>query len=389
MSQTMKEPMWLSQRLLDDIVFDILTWVPVKALIRFRCVSKSWYSSIANPIFITAHFNQAKSLSNNNHNGYLLYGSESSLCTAMFNSDRTLTQNSSFEIPFNDMNVIIVGYCNGLFCIRNNCDFYLWNPSIKKLKSISITRFSMPLPRYTLGLAYHSQNNDFKVLRITRYRTVHSPVAEVYTLSSDSWRRVEIPIELLNETRSNGCFSYIISSPCVFFHGALHYIVESIVETSDVKFILAFDVNDEIFREIMLPQNLLDGVDSFDHLTVFKGSLALFACGQALDEWEEKYQISVIWVMREYGVVESWTKISGPMIWVERFIGRFCGFTNNGELLIETVDDLLMSFDPESLYKNDFGIPNILCEDWVSDSTWIDYTSNFVESLLLLDGTNV
>ena len=102
------------------------------------------------------------------------------------------------------------------------------------------------------------------------------------------------------------------------------------METSDLKFILTFDVNDEIFREIMLPQNLLDGVDSFDHLTVFKGSLALFACGQALDEWEEKYQISVIWVMREYGVVESWTKISGPMIWVERFIGRFCGFTNNG-----------------------------------------------------------
>ena len=88
-------------------------------------------------------------------------------------------------------------------------------------------------------------------------------------------------------------------------------------------------------------------------------------------------------------MVESWTKISGPMIWVETFIGRFCGFTNNGELLIDTVDDLLISFDPESLYKNDLGIPNILCKDWISNSTWIAYTSNFVVSLLLLDGTNV
>ena len=88
-------------------------------------------------------------------------------------------------------------------------------------------------------------------------------------------------------------------------------------------------------------------------------------------------------------MVESWTKISGPMIWVERFIGRFCGLTNNSELLIDTVDDLLISFDLESLDKNDLGIPNTLCKDWISNSTWIDYTSNFVESLLLLDGTNV
>uniref|UniRef100_A0A2N9GJL4 F-box domain-containing protein n=2 Tax=Fagus sylvatica TaxID=28930 RepID=A0A2N9GJL4_FAGSY len=371
--------MMSSKRLPDEIVFDILTRVPVKSIIRFRCVSKSLNTTITNPIFITAHLNQAKSSSsNNNHNGYLLYVLESELCTAICNSDYTFTQISSFEMSFYTVDVLIDGYCNGIFCIRNNYEFYLWNPSIKKLKIISIARFSMPLPKYTLGLAYHSQNNDFKVLKIASYRPVHPPVAEVYTLSTDSWRRVEIPIESLNEPRPNGCFSYMISSPCLFFHGALH----AIVETSDVKFILAFDVNDEIFREIMLPQNLLDGVDSYHHLTVFKGSLALFASGEALDEWDEEYQISVIWVMREYGVIESWTKISGPVIWVESFFG--C--TNNGELLIATTDDLLISFDPESLNKNDFGIPNTLWVDRILDSTWMDYTTNFVESLVLLDG---
>jgi hypothetical protein len=43
---------------------------------------------------------------------------------------------------------------------------------------------------------------------------------------------------------------------------------------------------------------------------VFKGSLALFVCGEDLDGDRD---ICHIWVMREYGVVESWTKISVPV----------------------------------------------------------------------------
>ena len=55
--------------------------------------------------------------------------------------------------------------------------------------------------------------------------------------------------------------------------------------TPHLNFILAFDVNDEIFQEIMLPRNYFDGAEPrFERLVVFKGSLALFAYGDALDE---------------------------------------------------------------------------------------------------------
>ena len=36
----------------DDVVFDILTRLSVKSLIRFKCVSKSWYATITSRIFI-------------------------------------------------------------------------------------------------------------------------------------------------------------------------------------------------------------------------------------------------------------------------------------------------------------------------------------------------
>ena len=135
MSQSRKKPTWSSKNLADDVVFDILTRVPVKSLIRFRCVSKSYNSTITSPIFITKHFNfnlnQAKSLSNN-HNGYLLYESElRKRCSVVcINSDYTLTHVSSFEIPFDGFSR--AGFCNGMFLFhkwRSNV-LYLWNPSV-------------------------------------------------------------------------------------------------------------------------------------------------------------------------------------------------------------------------------------------------------------------
>ncbi|KAM1414725.1 hypothetical protein ACFX2I_006471 [Malus domestica] len=42
-----------------ELIHEILSWLPVKSLRRFECVSKPWRSLIANPKFITMHFNKA------------------------------------------------------------------------------------------------------------------------------------------------------------------------------------------------------------------------------------------------------------------------------------------------------------------------------------------
>uniref|UniRef100_A0A2N9I1B1 F-box associated beta-propeller type 1 domain-containing protein n=1 Tax=Fagus sylvatica TaxID=28930 RepID=A0A2N9I1B1_FAGSY len=184
--------------------------------------------------------------------------------------------------------------------------------SIRKFKMLSIRRLTDPSAPAVIGLAYHSQNNDFKILRVVCDRESNVPlaVAEVYTLSTDSWRRFVISLRSID---------YIDALPCLFFNGALH----SLANHESDKFILSFDVNDEMFREIMLPQNYLDEVVddvldlAFERLAVFKGSLALFVF--FLDA--PGNSICHIWVMREYGVVESWTKISVPLDSVNNFDG--------------------------------------------------------------------
>lgn len=44
----------------DDIVCDILSRLPVKSLLRFKCVYKRWYSLIRDPYFVDLHLIRSK-----------------------------------------------------------------------------------------------------------------------------------------------------------------------------------------------------------------------------------------------------------------------------------------------------------------------------------------
>jgi hypothetical protein len=45
-----------------DVLFEILSWLPLRFLIRCRCVCKSWRALISNPAFVAVHRSHAKPL---------------------------------------------------------------------------------------------------------------------------------------------------------------------------------------------------------------------------------------------------------------------------------------------------------------------------------------
>ena len=55
----------MSDYLPEEVVLQILYKLPVKSLIRFRCVSKSWNSLITSFAFIHSHLTQSLSLPSN------------------------------------------------------------------------------------------------------------------------------------------------------------------------------------------------------------------------------------------------------------------------------------------------------------------------------------
>ena len=134
----------------DHIVLNILARLPVKSIIKFRCVCKAWYSSITELHFIFTHL-----INNNNKKDkdvdYLVriqHANEKAMYPCYYSTVCTVTCDRTFNRIFeyqitNDFPiefVHIVGSCNGVLCLtdfRSSDPYgnaiYLWNPSIKKI----------------------------------------------------------------------------------------------------------------------------------------------------------------------------------------------------------------------------------------------------------------
>ncbi|KAF3953004.1 hypothetical protein CMV_021505 [Castanea mollissima] len=85
-----------------------------------------------------------------------------------------------------------------------------------------------------------------------------------------------------------------------------------------------------------------------------------------------------IWVMKEYGVVDSWTK----QFTVDCNGGLLLGLLKNGNILVETITPInseISSYDPKSRQVKNLGI----CRRGFK--IWVD---NYMENLVLLDKPN-
>lgn len=151
----------------------------------------------------------------------------------------------------------------------------MWNPCIRKFRRLPdfcLRQYN----RDAIGFACQSETNDYKVVWLCVPNTVNLPEveADVYELSLDSWRRVKMSL------RPNVVVSYIDPfCPATFVSEALHWLAD--VKEGERQFlhrsmILSFDVNDDKFGEIPLPDGC--GLPGGRHrLAVFKGKLALIS----------------------------------------------------------------------------------------------------------------
>ncbi|KAK9994102.1 hypothetical protein SO802_023805 [Lithocarpus litseifolius] len=381
----------------DEIVLDILAKLPVKSLLRVRCVCKPWYSSIANPSFIsTHHLNHNHS----HHHSYVIHiprnipipffpgSSHSSDQVCTLACDRTFETMSEFRVPFTFQSGFphFVGSCNGMLCFTSSRSWsnvvYLWNPSIRKFKRLPDSQLFI----MTVGIGFDSQNNDFKVVGIPRTfaKPKPPPEVEVYSLSSDSWKRVELGISWRPTVVSHK-FNCVLRFP--FVCGHLHWMIEMIEEGGgqekhDTSTILSFDVNSEKFKELPLPDD--EEICITKCVTSYKGKLALIKFGNGTQPHITRCSI---WVMREYGVIDSWNKLC--VLSIEN-LTDLIGFTKNGLLIRNRSRPVSTNSELESKDKSVLIDLETLHEKEISTHAKYGFDeATYMESLALLDGTNV
>ncbi|KDP38916.1 hypothetical protein JCGZ_00673 [Jatropha curcas] len=343
----------MSDYLPEEVIIQILHNLPVKSLIKCTSVCKLWHSLIKNPNFISAQIAKTSSINiKSNPNPLLLSHFDDNQYSLGFDNQE-FKDYMPLHFPFKSdaryFQAVAVGYSNGLLCLcdrretlsRYKDKFILWNPSIRK-------SFTLPQPNFSLAICYlcndfvgfgfDSNANDYKLFRMIMHLDdcgkIQEPKIqiEIYSLNLNLWKIItgNAPTCWIEKQMVNRC----PLQNAAYVNNALHWIAYYSNDSTDDHgslfryFILVFDLKDEVFREIMLPNSMTMSGAFRHHVKVFgDSSIGVFDIAPHLC-WTD------IWVMKEYGVAESWVNL--PKVGDQKMgILRVLGFKKNGEVILE------------------------------------------------------
>ncbi|XAR54781.1 hypothetical protein NMG60_11030078 [Bertholletia excelsa] len=281
-----------------EILADILSRLPVKPLLQFRCVSPPWRSLIDSPEFVKLHLN--RSIETNTNLWLVLR--DSNLYGVDFDSLVDTAEAAKLDyhpLRCQDYDTELWGSCNGLLCLSNALDtVVLWNPSTRKSRKLPYASIEFQnQARYqknrVYGFGYDSVSDDYKVVRIVVFKgmdddSFHYEV-KVYSLKTNLWHRVKEFPHYPNVKRTGG----------VIAGGALHWVVTETPEFRKGGLIVAFDLSSEEYRLVRQPE--YSDMNFYMNVESLGGCLTVL-CNYYLSRVD-------IWVMKEYDVKESWTKL--------------------------------------------------------------------------------
>lgn len=207
----------------------------------------------------------------------------------------------------------------------------LWNPSIRKLLTIPVK------PNLILGFGVCNVTNDHKVVKVVyledSFNLTVPPQVEVYSLSTGSWRSVS--------ATAPSCYMSRATWSQVFVFGSVHWIASYDENGGQGRnLVVSFDMGNEVFRELMFPDSLANVYMPRLCITVLGDSFAALYCSEISGQ-----EFCCVWVMKEYGVAESWTKLF-TVSNSQRL--RTLGFRKDGQVILPLRNSELVSYDPET-----------------------------------------
>ncbi|XP_071705120.1 F-box/kelch-repeat protein At3g06240-like [Rutidosis leptorrhynchoides] len=239
-----------------ELITEILYRLPSKSVGRFRCFSKDWLSLLSSPQFIKIHeatLNQ----------GPIIYHVSGSIIPYLIpfhqfkEEEKAVPVEFPLKLPY--IKPDFYGSCNGLVLMSMyHNDFVpgmliISNPTTREYVELPKCEYGSGIMfgGYKVGFFYDAVTDEYKYHRWT-------------------------------------------SKPDGFVNGFLHWITKGC--PNDLPIIVAFCLANEKFSKVLTPNNfgILFKYDC--EVVNFDGKLAIFVDGE-------------IWLMKEYGVKESWTKM--------------------------------------------------------------------------------
>ncbi|PIA31031.1 hypothetical protein AQUCO_05300099v1 [Aquilegia coerulea] len=355
-----------------EILIDIFLRLSIKSLLGCKSVCKYWLQIVTSNHFVQLHLQLA-----NENNPRIIFTANSEpgiidLYSLEYEKTGNVTINYNLLLS---CKLNIVGSCNGLVCLSDYLTFMMiCNPSTKECIPELFVMLE-PLPadykrKVVLGFGYDPLTNIYKVVRVDISYCTRADASidagecifHVYTLGTREWRRIdETPGRLSSEAN------------VAFVNGALHWFMLSDKSrwgdnSPEFSSIISLDVGKEKFQNI--PAKLFHNKECH-RLGVLQGCLCTF-----VSRIKKNVQDCIdIWMMKEYGVEESWTKQFSVTngIKLPRYIEPFLVQRNGGVLLKSTIRNdskpkkFLYACEPTG---NKLNIYNTI--EWINANTYVE-----------------
>ncbi|XVF82965.1 hypothetical protein PTKIN_Ptkin16aG0094600 [Pterospermum kingtungense] len=327
-----------------DLVTSILLRLPVKSILRFKCVSKTWRSLVENSSFVSLHLSFSKKV--NNCLLVFHFDEEAGRTVVRLFDDQTLVSYQDLYPPIpRDFQYPPICVYDGLVCICEvlSSRISLWNPATRQFRLLPE---SIPLnsdhPTHEIGFGLDSFSNDYKVIFMQSYVDLDTGERcrhhAVYRMSTDSWRVLKAEdVDFFEDLKPYNN----TSNACV--NGVYYWLAYKEWEYTKV---LAFHFSNEVFQLIDWPPVTdMHGM----LLPLPDGRISLWiSCSDTTNRSND------IWVLNEER--QYWTKLLtiGPLVDIERMFGFWN--KNDSKVFVESVTGQLLLYDRDTHEYRDIGI---------------------------------
>ncbi|XP_065877202.1 F-box protein CPR1-like isoform X2 [Euphorbia lathyris] len=309
-------------QLYQDLIIEILLWLPVKSVLRYRCLSKSLHAVIDSPKFINWHLKDIIWLEN----------------------------------PVSSSLKEVFGYCNGLVLLNRSVSqrkfgFDLWNPSTRQYREVPGYPFKVT-PKVRIigsGLGYDVSSDDYKALFMVCVERKGQLEVQVWIcrLKSTIWKRAQnLPYLAYKIDSDQG-------SPGIgyFSDGSVHWLCTLFCSNRWKSEIVGFDVQKETFSLVSQPVCSIDSVKGVEtKLHVLEGCLCIsYVCSS----WNNGVNQADLYMRKKDGVDQyTWTKLFSVMeplffyTWFDNL--KVLGYSKRGDkILLDLGMDYMLSYDLE------------------------------------------
>ncbi|CAK8532267.1 unnamed protein product [Lathyrus sativus] len=340
----------------NDLTMSIISKLPLKSLVRFRCIQKSWSLLFENPHFMNMY--RVNFASNNNFSydddscvtlefKLSYYGFRGTLFSRYgekFENKVKLDWPPLFQEDNRCVN-ILGSFVDETICIYTGIlvpKTAFWNLSTKELKVLPPSPIESQPSHYKfvfslMGFGYDLVRDDYKVIQnATEWircsiedTESNESIWELYSLKTNSWRKLDVNIPLGSVTLG----------ATVHTSGVCHW------WDKNEDCLVSFDLGCEVFYKTPLPLHV-DGNFYYEpkdkRFMALNGSISFITTYAANDgSTTSTFHISIL---GEYGVKESWTKLF-IIESLPSYVDRPIGAGSKGEIFFKTKYQKLVQFD--------------------------------------------